>query len=95
MTMNPLTIIDALLTEWASPKTRRLVHGLLGLALVVVSAWLAADQDWKVAATTLVLALYTEANRRNTPPQDGEDDEDDFAGADDIVFTDEELDAPH
>lgn len=71
--MNPLTLIDSILADWASPRLRRLVHGLLTLAVLVVAAVLAADGDWGKALATLVAGVYTEANRANTgAPADGE-----------------------
>lgn len=66
--MNPLTIIDGILADWASPRVRRLVHALILLAGLVGSAWLAADGDWKAAAAALIAGLYGGANHANVPP---------------------------
>lgn len=65
--MNPLTLLDSLLADWASPRVRRLVHGLLTIAAMVVTAYFAAEQDWSKAIAALVAMFYTEANRANTP----------------------------
>lgn len=68
--MNPFSLLDDLLSEWASPRVRRTIHGLLALALVGVGIWQAADGDWAVALGSLVASLYAEANRTNTPSID-------------------------
>jgi hypothetical protein len=67
MNLNPLALLDALLADWASPRVRRLIHTLLALVLVVVTAVLAAGGDWKVALGTLLAALYAAINKANTP----------------------------
>jgi hypothetical protein len=66
-TTNPLEIIDSILSDWASPKVRRLIHALIALGLLVGSAVLAADGDWAVAALTLFGTLYAAVNKANTP----------------------------
>jgi hypothetical protein len=63
---NPLEIIDQILSDWASPKVRRLVHGLIALAAVVTAIVLAADGDWVVAVIALIAAVYPAANKANT-----------------------------
>jgi hypothetical protein len=59
--------LDSLLADWASPRTRRLLHALLTFALLAVTAYLAADGDWKKALVSLLLGLYASANHANTP----------------------------
>lgn len=92
--MSPLALIDALLTEWASPKVRRTLHALLSLALLVGTVWLAAGGDWTVALGTLVATLYTEANRVNTPDPDEDDDPSDD-DEEDVEFDGTEFDGLH
>lgn len=92
--MSPFALLDALLTEWASPKVRRTLHALLSLGLVVGTIWIAAEGDWKVALGTLVAALYAEANRVNTPDPDEDDDPSDD-DEEDVVFDGTEFDGLH
>ncbi len=66
---NPLEILDRILQDWASPRVRRLVHGLLSLAAVVGAIILAADGDWVIAALALIAAVYPAANKANTTPE--------------------------
>lgn len=72
MNLNPFTIIDGILSDYASPRARRLIHSLLLLATVVVGIWLSVDGDWKEALIALGAALYTWANRANTNPDTDE-----------------------
>ena len=65
--MNPLSALDSILTDWASPRVRRLVHSLLSLVAVGAAAVLAADGDWGKAVLALLAALYPTANHANTP----------------------------
>lgn len=65
---NPLTMLDSLLSDWASPRVRRLIHALIAAALLVVSAILAADGDWKAALLSLAVTAYAAMNKANTPP---------------------------
>lgn len=65
--MNPLTTLDNLLSDWASPRVRRLIHALLALALLVATAVLAYDGDWKAALLSLGATLYAAVNKANTP----------------------------
>lgn len=76
--MNPFDILDSILADYASAKTRRLIHSLILLGVVLVTIWQAADGDWIKAAIALGAALYAEANRANTPsiPQVGDGDQD-------------------
>lgn len=67
--MNPITIIDQVLADWASPRVRRLVHALILLAGIVGTTVLAANGDWKVAALTLLGGLYAAGNHANTPKE--------------------------
>lgn len=92
--MSPLTLIDALLTEWASPKVRRSIHALLSLALIVATVWVAAEGNWEVALGTLIATLYTEANRVNTPEPD-EDDDPSVDDEEDVEFEGTEFDGLH
>ena len=73
--MNPLTLIDSILEDWASPRVRRLIHGLLLLAATLAGLWLAADGDWIEALGALVAAMYVGSNHANThdSPQEPED----------------------
>lgn len=73
--MNPLTLLDKILEDWASERVRRLVHGLLVLAAVIVTIVLAAGGDWREALAALVAAIYAGANHANTKPG-GEHDPD-------------------
>lgn len=72
MTINPLDALDDLLEDYASPKARRLIHGLLSLAVAIVGVWLAVNGDWREFAIALGALVYTYANKANTdtiPPQ--------------------------
>ena len=91
--MSPFALIDALLTEWASPKVRRSIHALLSLALIVATVWVAAEGNWEVALGTLIATLYTEANRVNTPDPDEDDDPSD--AEEDAEFDGTEFDGLH
>lgn len=64
--MNPLTLIDTILEDWASPRVRRLIHGLLLLAVTLAGIWLAAGGDWIEALGALVAAVYVSSNHANT-----------------------------
>lgn len=66
MNLNPLALIDSLLKDWTSPRVRRLIHGLLSLALALVALWSATEGNWQAFAAALAAALYTESNRANT-----------------------------
>lgn len=65
--MNPIKIIDQILTDYASPKVRRFVHSLVSLAIALLGVYLAAEGDWAKAGAALLALVYTEANRVNTP----------------------------
>jgi len=76
--MNPLYMLDAVLTDWLSPRGRRLVHALIVLVAAGVGIWQAADGDWKAVLVAVAGALYAAANKANTPVTDlAEPDEDD------------------
>lgn len=62
--------LDSLLADWVSPRVRRLVHALLSLALLVVTAVLAANGDWKIALISLAGTFYAAMNKANTPATD-------------------------
>lgn len=68
MTINPFDLLDNVLEDYASPKTRRLLHALLSLAVALVGVWLAANGDWKQFAIALGALVYTYANKANTDP---------------------------
>lgn len=65
--MNPINSLDKILADWTSPRTRRLIHALIALGLLVLAVWQAADGDWKVALASLAATLYAAANKANTP----------------------------
>lgn len=75
--LNPLTILDSLLGDWATPKVRRLIHGLVLLAVAVAGIWLAANGDWTEFIVAIVAAVYAAANKANTPATDLADAGDD------------------
>lgn len=83
--MNPLTIIDLILTDWASPRVRRTVHLLIVLVVALAAIWMAAEGDWWKALGALAVAVYAEANKANTPAgvsdsySWSEDDDSDYA----------------
>lgn len=68
--MNPITILDLLLADYASPRVRRLIHALILLVATGYTIYLAADKDWREALITLGAALYAAANKANTPQTD-------------------------
>lgn len=65
--LNPLTILDQILGDWASPKVRRLVHSLIALIVALVAIYLAVDGDWVAFVIALGGTLYAVANKANTP----------------------------
>jgi len=78
--MNLINSLDKILSDWTSPRVRRLVHALLALGLLVLTVWQAADGDWKIALASLAATLYAAANKANTPATPLTD-----AGVDDTV----------
>lgn len=64
--LNPLTVLDQILADWASPRVRRTIHGLLALAASLVSIYLAAGGNWGEAALSLAALLYAGSNHANT-----------------------------
>lgn len=62
-------MLDSVLKDYLSPKHRRLFHLVLAAVLLVVSAVLTADGDWKQALISLAGTVYAYANKANT---DGE-----------------------
>lgn len=68
--MNPFTLLDSLLADYASPRVRRLIHTLILLACTGVTIWLGAEGDWRSALLTLAAALYAGANKANTSASD-------------------------
>lgn len=75
--MNPITLLDQLLADYASPRVRRFIHALVLLVVTIVTVWLGAEGEWKEFGIALVTALYAAANKANTPATDL-----DLAGAD-------------
>lgn len=82
MTLNPLHLLDTLLSDYASPKVRRGLHTLILLVLALVSMWFASGEDWREMLSALAVLIYAGANRANTPPLP-EDDEDEWPGTED------------
>jgi hypothetical protein len=68
--LNPFTLLDELLADYASPRLRRAVHTAILLVLAVVAIWMASEGDWKKFWTALGVAIYAAANKANTPPTD-------------------------
>lgn len=64
--MNPITILDGILADYASARVRRLIHSLILLTVAVVTIWLAADKDWQEALIALAVTVYAAANKANT-----------------------------
>lgn len=69
--MNPLTVLDDLLADYASPRARRLFHSLLLLVATCAALWLSVEGDWKEALLALLAMVYTSANRANTDTVSG------------------------
>jgi hypothetical protein len=69
-TPNPFSLLDGLLTEWTTPRVRRLIHTLLLIAAIVITIVLAAGGDWVAALGALFLSFYTGSNRANTTPNE-------------------------
>jgi hypothetical protein len=94
--LNPLHLIDSLLRDWASPRVRRLIHGLILLAVVVGGIWLAADGDWVKFAGALLAAFYAASNVANTDPDGVVLHEEDFHDGDNeaegVEYLDDEPD---
>lgn len=67
--INPITILDSILEDYASPRARRLIHSLILLAAAIISIYLAVDGDWKEFALTVGATVYAAANRANTDPK--------------------------
>lgn len=65
--MNPLTLIDSLLIDYASPRVRKAVHTTLLLLAVLGTIVLGAEGEWKEAVLALIAAIYAGANQANTP----------------------------
>lgn len=75
--MNPFTLLDSILADYASPRVRRLIHTLILLACAGVTIWLGAEGDWREALLALAAALYAGANKANTSASDLTPAEDD------------------
>lgn len=56
------------LVDILPPKTRRYVYGGVALLGLAITAWQAADHDWKTAAMTLVGSAVTALAHANTDP---------------------------
>lgn len=65
--MNPLDLLDSILSDWVSPRVRRLLHTLILIGAALASIWLASDGDWKDFTIAVVSVLYAASNRANTP----------------------------
>ena len=70
MNLNLFSIIDGMLADYASPRARRAIHGLILLAGILVTIWLAVGGDWEKAVAAALASLYAGANRANTGPED-------------------------
>lgn len=68
--MNPMNYLDSILSDYASPRVRRLVHSILLLVVAVVTVVTAVDGDWEKALLSLAATIYAGANRANTTPED-------------------------
>lgn len=89
--MNPMTYLDSILSDYASPKVRRLIHSILLLAVAIVTIVLAAEGDWKKALLALAAAVYASANRANTNPEEDTDEEFVLIPDEDVSGNDEAL----
>jgi hypothetical protein len=78
MNLNPLVLIDILLSDLVPAKGRRVIHNLILLVAAVVTIWLAAEKDWTEFLIALVSTLYAASNRANTPDESvsGNDEDD-------------------
>lgn len=82
--LNPLTLLDSVLADYASPRARRAIHSLILLAAVVLTIVLTAEGNWQAAVGSLIAAVYSAANQANTPAEtlsdvDEEEDEEDLS----------------
>lgn len=80
---NPIHLLDLILADWASPRARRLVHGLIALVLGVLAVIVSVEGDWDRLLPILLAALYAAANKANTletPLSPSGDDEVPFDG---------------
>jgi hypothetical protein len=66
--LNPLNLLDSLLSDYVPPKYRRLIHALVLLVAAGITIWEASDHDWRKAAIAAAAALYAAANKANTDP---------------------------
>lgn len=69
--MNPISILDSILVDYASPRARRLMHSLIFLGVALVMVWQAAEGDWKKALLALAATVYAAANKANTDTSAG------------------------
>lgn len=67
MNLNPLALLDSVLTDWTSARVRRLIHAIVLLLLFLAGLWLTAQGNWKEALGALVAAGYAASNHSNTP----------------------------
>jgi len=67
MNLNPFTMLDSLLEDYASPKVRRLIHTVILIGIAIVAIFLGADRDWQQFVIALGVALYAAMNKANTP----------------------------
>lgn len=68
--MNPITLIDTLMSDYVPAKYRRLVHALILIVAAGVTIWMAADGDWRKALIAAAAAIYAAVNKANTPATD-------------------------
>lgn len=67
--LNPFTLLDSVLADWASPRVRRLIHFILLVVVAAGAVYFAVGGDWEAFAASVVAALYTAANKANTPQE--------------------------
>lgn len=84
--LNPLTLLDNVLEEYASPRARRAIHAALMLVAALVTIYLAVGKDWEQALIALAATLYTAANKANTDPVIKPEDEPEEASS--LIFSD-------
>lgn len=77
MNKNPIAMLDSLLADYASPRTRRLIHFMIAMTMLIVSALLVAEGDWKKALLSLAATLYAAVNKANTGTEPDDLDADD------------------
>lgn len=88
MNLNPLVLLDILLSDIVPAKGRRIIHNLILLVVAVLAIWLAVDGDWWQFLVAIVGALYAASNRANTPDEsvsrNDEDETDEEVGVEPV-----------